>query len=79
VDFKVRYLPTIENRRVTLCIDMARYMQAPGIPSKREVHVLLVDRRGRILRRMTGSLDEVKGIELGPAIASHLGRAREAE
>ena len=61
-------------RTITLYIDMARFMRALGIPSKNEVHVLLVDRSGGILWRTTGSFDEAKGSELAGAIASYLGR-----
>jgi len=66
-------------RTVTLYIDMARFMQALGIPSKNEVHVLLVDRQGGILWRTTGSFDEAKGRELAKAIESFLGRAAAAQ
>ncbi len=62
-------------RTITLYIDMARFMRALGIPSKNEVHVLLVDRRGGILWRTTGSFDEAKGSALAQAIASYLRRA----
>jgi hypothetical protein len=61
-------------RTVTLYIDTARFMQALGIPGKNEVHVLLVDRQGRILWRTTGSFDEKKGSELEGAIEIYLGR-----
>ena len=54
---------------------MARFMQALGIPSKSEVHVLLVDRRGGILWRTTGSFDEAKSAELAQAIASYQRRS----
>jgi hypothetical protein len=50
-------------------------MRALGIPSKNEVHVLLVDRQGDILWRTTGSFDEAKGSALAGAIASQLRRA----
>ena len=55
-------------RTITLYVDTARFMRALGIPSKNEVHVLLVDRRGGILWRTTGSFDEAKGSELAEAI-----------
>jgi hypothetical protein len=61
-------------RTVTLYISTARFMQALGIPSKNEVHVLLVDRRGGILWRTTGSFDEAKGSELAGAIEIYLRR-----
>ena len=47
-------------------------MRALGIPSKNEVHVLLVDRRGGILWRTTGSFDEAKGRALARAIETYL-------
>ena len=43
-------------------------MRALGIPSKNEVHVLLVDRQGSILWRTTGRFDEAKGNALAGAI-----------
>jgi len=58
-------------RTVTLYIDLARFMRALDIPSKNEVHVLLVDRQGDILWRTTGSFDEAKGRALAGAIAAH--------
>jgi hypothetical protein len=59
-------------RTVTLYIDLARFMRALGIPSKNEVHVLLVDRQGStIVWRTTGSFDEAKGRALTGAIAAH--------
>ncbi|MGE5532539.1 MAG: hypothetical protein ACM3VW_10540 [Bacteroidota bacterium] len=61
-------------RTVTLYIDTAKFMGALGIPSKEEVHVLLVDRGGEILWRTTGSFDEAKGSALAGAIEIHLGR-----
>lgn len=62
-------------RTVTLYVDTARLMRALGIPSKNDVHVLLVDRRGAILWRTTGSFDEAKGSALAEAIASYISRA----
>ena len=59
-------------RTITLYIDMARFMRALGIPTKNEVHVLLVDRQGGILWRTTGSFDEAKGSELAGAIEIYL-------
>ena len=60
-------------RTVTLYIDLARFMRALGIPSKNEVHVLLVDRQGgTIVWRTTGSFDEAKGRALAQAIETYL-------
>jgi hypothetical protein len=61
-------------RTVTLYVDTARLMRALGIPSKNEVHVLLVDRRGSILWRTTGSFDEAKRSELAGAMEIYLRR-----
>jgi ribosomal protein S11 len=48
-------------------------MRALGIPSKNEVHVLLVDRQGgTIVWRTTGSFDEAKGRALAQAIETYL-------
>ena len=62
-------------RTITLYIDTARFMQALGIPTKNDVHILLVDRQGGILWRTTGSFDEAKGSELAKAIETYLKRA----
>ena len=62
-------------RTITLYIDMARFMRALGIPSKNEIHILLVDRQGGILWRTTGSFDPAQGHALAQAIETYLGRA----
>mgnify|MGYP001451836038 CR=1 FL=1 len=62
-------------RTVTLYIDLASFMRALGIPSRNEVHVLLVDRQGGILWRTTGGFDQAKGRALAGAISAHLKRA----
>jgi hypothetical protein len=62
-------------RTITLYVDTARFMRAIGIPTKSDVHILLVDRQGGILWRTTGSCDESKGRELTKAIETYLKRA----
>ncbi len=62
-------------RTVTLYLSTAQFMRALNIPAKSEVHVLLVDRRGAILWRTTGSFDEAKGRALEGAIEPYLRRA----
>ena len=62
-------------RTITLYIDTARFMRAIGIPTKNDVHILLVDRRGSILWRTTGSFDAAKGGELTQALETYLRRA----
>ena len=62
-------------RTITLYVDTARFMRALDIPTKNDVHVLLVDRQGGILWRTTGSFDAAKGRELAQAIETYLGRA----
>ena len=59
---------TARERTVTLYIDTDKFMDATDIPSKNEVHVLLVNRNGDILWRMTGPFDETKGESLLGAI-----------
>lgn len=66
-------------RTVTLYIDLAKFMRALGIPSKNEVHVLLVDRQGGILWRTTGSFDEAKGSALAGAIEICLRRTEASQ
>jgi hypothetical protein len=63
-------------RTITLYIDTARFMQALVIPTKNDVHILLVDRQGgTIVWRTTGSFDEAKGSALAKAIETYLKRA----
>jgi len=62
-------------RTITLYIDTARFMRAIGIPTKNDVHILLVDRRGGILWRTTGGFDEGKGRALAKAIETYVKRA----
>jgi len=69
--------PKARERTITLYIDTARFMQATDIPSKSDVHILLVDREGSILWRTTGSFDDEKGRDLTGAIESCLKRAAE--
>ena len=62
-------------RTITLYIDIARFMRAIGIPTKNDVHILLIDHQGGILWRTTGSFDAAKGSELAQAIETYLRRA----
>jgi hypothetical protein len=55
---------TARERTITLYIDTERFREALDIPSKNEVHVLLINREGEILWRTTGSFSEDKGQEL---------------
>jgi hypothetical protein len=56
-------------RTVTLYLDRAIFRRATGIPDERQVHILLVDRDGRILWRESGRFDEDKGRSLAAAVA----------
>ena len=58
-------------RTITLYIDTQNFMQATGIPSKEDVHILLVNRDGSILWRTTGNFDQGKGDALVNAIQTH--------
>jgi hypothetical protein len=60
--------PKARERTVTLYIDTARFMQATGIPSKNDVHILLVNRQGEILWRAMGNFVQAKGDELLKAV-----------
>jgi hypothetical protein len=63
-------------RTITLYVDTARFMRAIGIPTKNDVHTLLVDRRGStIVWRTTGGFDAAKGGELTQALETYLRRA----
>jgi hypothetical protein len=59
---------TARERTITLYLDTARFMQATGIASKNDVHVLLVDGQGAIIWRTIGFLTEEKGEQLRQAI-----------
>jgi hypothetical protein len=59
-------------RTITFYIDTAKFMQATAIPSKNDVHIFLVDRKGNILWRTTGNFDEGKGTTLMQTILSIL-------
>jgi hypothetical protein len=56
--------PKARSRTITLYIDTASFMQATDISGKEEVHILLVDREGRILWRTTGDFNDQKGQDL---------------
>lgn len=56
--------PKARQRTITLYINLGKFMQATEIPGKEEVHILLVDRQGKILWRTTGNLDQEKGDSL---------------
>jgi hypothetical protein len=55
-------------RTVTLYLDKPAFQEATGIDGDSRMHVLLVNRRGDILWRTTGSFDETKGESLVTAI-----------
>lgn len=55
-------------RTITLYLDRAKFMKATGIPDESQVHILLVDRSGRILWRETGRFDPIKGESLREAV-----------
>ncbi len=61
---------TARERTITLYIDTERFREALDIPSKNDVHVLLVDREGEILWRTTGSFSEDKGQKLMDVIGA---------
>ena len=61
-------------RTITLYVDTARFMRALDIPTKNDVHVLLVDRQGGILWRTTGSFDAAQGRALAQVIETYLAR-----
>lgn len=63
--------PKARQRTITLYIDTRNFMQATGIPSKEEVHILLVNRQGDILWRTTGDFSQAKGAELVKAIQAN--------
>lgn len=63
-------------RTITLYVDTERFMRALGIPTKNDVHILLVDRQGDIVWRTTGSFDEAQGRELTKALQTYLRRAK---
>ncbi len=62
--------PTSRERTITLYLDLQGFMAATDIPSRSEMHTLLVNRNGDILWRTTGRFDEEKGAALAAAIAN---------
>ena len=60
----------VRERTVTLYIDKAPFKAALGITAESAIHVLLVDRAGRILWRTTGAFTPAKAAELDRALAT---------
>ncbi len=56
--------PTSRERTITLYLDLQGFMTATDIPSRSEMHTLLVNRDGDILWRTTGAFTEAKGQSL---------------
>jgi hypothetical protein len=54
--------PKARVRTITLYIDTHQFRQALDIPSKNDVHILLVDQLGDILWRTTGNFDASKAV-----------------
>lgn len=59
---------TSRERTITLYLNTSDFMRAAGIPDKKNVHTLLVDRAGNILWRTTGEYDPEKGEAMLAAI-----------
>jgi len=57
-------------RTITLYIDKEPFKRSLAITDERTIHVLLVDRTGRVLWRTTGAFDHAKGAELERALAA---------
>lgn len=62
--------PLSRQRTVTLYLDLTQFMRSLGMPSREDVHVLLVDRDGRILWRTTGPYDQTAAGQLQELAAS---------
>ena len=56
-------------RTVTLYIDKEPFKRSLAITDEHTIHVLLVDRTGRVLWRTTGAFDQAKGAALEQALA----------
>lgn len=64
--------PVARQRTITLYLDLAAFMRALEIPSRDEVHVLLVAQDGRILWRTTGPYDPAGAESLLEAVSDAL-------
>ena len=62
--------PTSRERTITLYLDLQGFMTATDIPSRSEMHTLLVNRDGDILWRTTGVFTKEKGQSLLETIAN---------
>lgn len=60
----------VRERTVTLYIDKAPFKAALGITAESAIHVLLVDRAGRVLWRTTGPFTPAKAAELERALSA---------
>lgn len=59
-------------RTVTLYLDKAPFKASLGITTEETIHVLVVDRAGRVLWRETGAFSDAKGAALTQALAQPL-------
>jgi hypothetical protein len=57
-------------RTITLYLDKEPFKRALGITTEQEIHVLLVDREGRVAWRTTGAFSDEKGMGLTRALAA---------
>ncbi len=63
--------PLSRQRTVTLYLDLAAFMRSLEINSRNDVHVILVDRDGRMLWRTTGPYDPAKAQSLLDVISAN--------
>jgi hypothetical protein len=57
-------------RTITLYLDKEPFKRALGIAVEREIHVLVVDRGGRVLWRTAGVFSDEKGQGLARALTT---------
>lgn len=57
-------------RTITLYLDKEPFKRALGISTEREIHVLVVDREGRVRWRTAGAFSEDKGQSLARALTT---------
>lgn len=60
--------PTARERTITLYLDKVAFRRALELPHEEDIYVLLVDRRGEVLWRVTGALTPDKAASLAAAI-----------
>ena len=68
--------PVARERTITLYLDKIAFRRDVQLPGEEDIHVLLVDRQGRVLWRAEGSFTADKGESLAETIRDRTARQR---